>query len=70
MLPTALWSLEKSLKFYEHSKQIFIRLSEPPVTDVFLITLLEYTRGDPIKLAWNMWLFLSNKHFIESPLCS
>lgn len=50
MLPTALWPLEKSLKFYEHSKQISIRLSEPPVTDVFLITLLEYTRGDSIKL--------------------
>lgn len=50
MLPTALWSLEKSLKFPEHSKQISIRLSEPPVTDVFLITLLEYARGESIKL--------------------
>lgn len=51
MLPTTSWSLENSLKFYEHSNQISIRLSEPPVTDVFSITLLEYTRGDSIKLA-------------------
>lgn len=50
MLPTALWSLEKNLKFYEHSKQISIRLSEPPVTDVFLIILSEYTRDNSIKL--------------------
>ena len=60
MLPTTSWSLENSLKFYEHSTQISIGLSEPPVTGVFLTALLEYTRGDAIKLAWNVWLFLSN----------